>query len=387
MRLHVGLCLQDAHGWHASNVVDSPLCDSIPHHRHFHDAILPASNSQQGDAAAMLASKSENSARSPVRSATGTHHLTLAVFAFGASCATSTVARAAEETIYAAPDSSLVMGLGYIRLKGNELVYSAAGNRISHLIWETDAPVLTTGFKAELVDNWTISASAAIGFSGDSHMEDYDWTEPWGFDRGDWSHRSIHTHTDLDRYINLDIAAGRDFVINDAAAINLHGGFKYTDVKWTAFGGSFTYSVDGFRDTTFHLPDGERGISYEQQYPGVFLGVEAITKFGNWTLSGLLRGGLSVDASDVDNHWHRKVLFKEEFSALLFVSVGAKAIYQVTDRVSFFFAGNFDKYFREIAEATEYDRSTSSPRVDVGKDVAGMDLYAFTLSTGFKFKF
>ncbi|RWC00047.1 omptin family outer membrane protease [Mesorhizobium sp. M3A.F.Ca.ET.201.01.1.1] len=46
----------------------------------------------------------------------------------------------------------------------------------------------------------------------------------------DWSDQSIHPDTRLDRYINLDMAAGPDFVINDATVINLHGGFKYTNM-------------------------------------------------------------------------------------------------------------------------------------------------------------
>ncbi|WP_245517814.1 hypothetical protein [Mesorhizobium sp. M1D.F.Ca.ET.183.01.1.1] len=39
--------------------------------------------------------------------------------------------------------------------------------------------------------------------------------------------------------MNLDMAAGPDFVINDATVINLHGGFKYTNMKWKASGGSY----------------------------------------------------------------------------------------------------------------------------------------------------
>ncbi|EHK55651.1 outer membrane protease [Mesorhizobium alhagi CCNWXJ12-2] len=313
-----------------------------------------------------------------------------AILAFGTFCATSTVAMAADQTIYSAPDRSIVFvgGVGYTWLKGNELVYDEAGNRISELIWETDAPVLTTGLKAEVWNNWTISANAVFGFSGNSHMEDYDWLAPYSpsFASGDWSHQSIHTDTDLDRYINLDIAAGRDFVINDATTINLHGGFKYTNVKWSAYGGSFTYSENGFRDTTVNFPEGERVISYEQRYPGVFLGAEATTKFGNWTLSGVLRGGLTVDASDVDHHWMRDLRFEEDFGTIPFISVGAKADYRMTERASLFLAGNFDKYFREKGDTTMYDIPTGA-QGPTFEDGAGMDFYAFTISAGFKVAF
>ncbi len=336
----------------------------------------------------MLARNWKYSVRPKARTAAVTISFTssFGVFVFGAFCATSTVAIAAEETSYAVPDSSLVMGLGYTWLKGNELVYDSAGKRISHLIWETAAPVLTMGFKAELVDSWTISAGAVTGFSGDSHMEDYDWEEPWGFDRGDWSSRYISPDTRLDRYINVDIAAGRDFAINDATTVNLHGGFRYTNVKWTAYGGTFTSSDGGFRNKNIIFEPGERKISYEQRYPGVFLGAEVTTKVGDWTLLGLLRGGFSVDASDIDHHWPA-VLYKEAFGTQPFVLVGARADYQVNDRVSLFLAGNFDKYFREKGDVTRYDRSMKPVGANFYKKAAGMDLYAFTLSAGFKLTF
>lgn len=47
-------------------------------------------------------------------------------------------------------------------------------------------------------------------------MEDYDWKKEWGFDWEDWSSRYISPETKLDRYVNVDIAAGREFLINDA---------------------------------------------------------------------------------------------------------------------------------------------------------------------------
>ncbi|PBB29648.1 hypothetical protein CK214_24615 [Mesorhizobium sp. WSM3882] len=78
------------------------------------------------------------------------------------------------------------------------------------MIWETGAPVLTTGLRAEVWNNWIISANAVFGFSGNSHMEDCDWLKDApSFAELDWSHQSIHSGTRLDRYIDLDMAAGR----------------------------------------------------------------------------------------------------------------------------------------------------------------------------------
>lgn len=56
-------------------------------------------------------------------------------------------------------------------------------------------------------------------------------------------------------------------MINDATVINLHGGFKYTNMKWKAYGGSYIYSGDGFgfREDRGKFPDGEPVIDYEQR--------------------------------------------------------------------------------------------------------------------------
>ncbi|UVK48974.1 omptin family outer membrane protease (plasmid) [Mesorhizobium sp. AR07] len=310
------------------------------------------------------------------------------IFAFGAFCATSTVATAEDQTIYAAPDSSVVFigGVGYTWLKGNELVYDYKGNHVSKLIWETGAPVLTTGLKAEAWNNWIISANAAFGFSGNSHMKDYDWLAlAPSFAEQDWSHQSIHPDTRLEHYLNLDISAGRDVVINDATTINLHGGFKYTNVKWRAYGGSYIHSDKSFRDDRDKFLDGVPVMDYQQRFPGVFLGAESITKFGNWTLSGLLRGGLTIDASDIDHHWPRTV-YEEDFRTIPFISVGAKADYQITERASLFLGGNFDKYFREKGDTIIYNINKNAQRKTVPNG-AGMDFYALTMSVGFKLTF
>ncbi|WP_331375562.1 omptin family outer membrane protease [Sinorhizobium chiapasense] len=388
MTLHIRIHRQEDYGRNASNFASSLLCDATQQHPY--DELLQLAGSSQRNAAATSLSQAKSSAEPAAGTARVMRRFTASfpVFVFGAFCATSTVAVAADETIYAAPDSSFVLvgGVGYTQLRANELVYDLAGNHVSKLIWESDAPVLTTGFKAELGNSWTIAANSVIGLSGESHMEDYDWYgfSP-GFGPGDWASRDISPDTSLDRYINLDIAAGRDFGINDATTINLHGGFKYTDVKWTAYGGTFIYSGRAFRDSQEIFEPGKGIISYEQRYPGVFLGAEVITRLGDWTLSGLLRGGLGIDESEIDDHWLRTMHSKGEFGTEPFVSFGAKANYQVTDRVNLFLAGNFDKYFREKGDMT-VDKSKDTA-TGIYKNLAGMDLQALTISAGFKLTF
>lgn len=158
-------------------------------------------------------------------------------------------------------------GVGYTWVKAEEIVYYGE-DQISHLFWQSQMPVLTGAFRAAPMDNVTVFGRVKVGLGGSHKMEDYDWMgehfKSYAFD--DWTHRSVHDQTELDRYINLDIAVGHDFEINQHNVFNLHGGFKYTNVKWTASNGQYVYSDTGFRKDVGKFS--EKGISYEQNFPG-----------------------------------------------------------------------------------------------------------------------
>ncbi|MGY5810277.1 omptin family outer membrane protease [Rhizobium sp. LEGMi198b] len=100
-----------------------------------------------------------------------------------------------------------------------------------------------------------------------------------------------------------------------------------------------------------------------------------------------MRCGANVDANDVDNHWLRNLDFEDKFGAHPFVSICAKAVYQMTGRVSLFFAGNFDQYFRRKGGYDGIRHVDQAAEVGSYKDGAGMDLYALTLAAGFKLTF
>ncbi len=131
---------------------------------------------------------------------------TFAVFAVPVSGALA-AEQSVEKQVIVSPKFTVFGGVGYTWLKGNELVYSN-GDRISHLKWESNAPVVNLGAKGNFYGPWTLSGNLQFGFSGNSKMRDYDWLgENYEFDN--WTHRSVHPDTHLDRYINFDIAVGR----------------------------------------------------------------------------------------------------------------------------------------------------------------------------------
>ncbi|WP_026479517.1 omptin family outer membrane protease [Ahrensia sp. 13_GOM-1096m] len=298
----------------------------------------------------------------------------------------STYAKAEDTPVgLASPDFVISGGFGYTWLKGNELVYDS-GNRISHLIWETKAPVVTLNAKGEIYNDWTISGNAVFGFNGDSHMVDYDWLAgDYAFDN--WTDRSIHPDTRLDKYINLDVALGRNFTLNDAVIVNLHGGLKYTNVKSTAYGGSFVYSQTGFRKDIGNFAADQKGISFEQRYPGIFIGTEAKINHAQWTLRGLARAGVTIGATDTDHHWVRDLRFEEKYGPIPFMSLGAEAGYQVTDNTQFTLGANFEQFFRKKGDTLIYDIPSGRQVAGPFKDGAGMDFRSITLSAGLKLAF
>jgi len=297
---------------------------------------------------------------------------------------------AANEIVYSAADQGIVVvgGIGYSWLEGNELVYDNFGNRISHLIWETQAPVLTLEANGRLGGGWTLAANASLGFSGSTHMVDYDWIGAYwqGFNFEDWTHRSLHPNTSLDRYLDFNVAAGHDFALSEATTINLHGGFKYSNIKWTSTGGTFVYSSTGYRANTGTFPD-TPGITYEQRLPGLFLGLSGTSIHGNWTFSGHVRGGATIGATAIDHHWLRDLRFDEEYTPVPFVSLAAKADYSMSHTTSVYLGLDYDRYFHTKSDVRMYNIPTGAPVGGAMEKGGGLDFTAFKLHGGVKVSF
>lgn len=286
--------------------------------------------------------------------------------------------------------SGLTGGIGYTWIRTNEYVFDTDnGNRASQLIWETEAPVVTLGANAVVMDHWTIDANLALGFNGDSNMKDYDWIAPnnpsYAFD--DWTDRSLHPDTRLQRYIDFDIAAGHDFEVNEKATVNLHGGFKYTNFKASSYGGTYIYSEKGFRSDIGAFPDDARVITYEQRLPTLFVGAEATIDCDRWTFMGLIRGGATVSATDTDYHWNIRTRFESDYAPIPFISLGARVDYHVTEQASFFIAGNFDNYFKSKADVTLYDIASGAKKEGPDINGGGLDFRSFAVSGGLKVSF
>lgn len=244
--------------------------------------------------------------------------------------------------------------LGATYLEGNEFVY-AGDYRVSKLIWQTMAPILRGSVSADLGHGISISAEGSAAIRGNSHMVDYDWLA--GDDTFEnWTHRSEHPDTHLAHFWTGSASIGYDLANVQDAVIRMHGGFQYTDVKWDAFGGSYVYSTSGtLRDDIGNFADGEPGISYRQQMPEVFVGVDGEQYYGKLRVGGLMRAGLVVGAVATDDHWMRDLRFTDTIYVQPSVELGLDAGYALGPMAELTLAGRFKHMFEQRGDTAIYN--------------------------------
>lgn len=232
----------------------------------------------------------------------------------------------------AAQDRRVSLSVGYGHVEADEKIFDSDGLR-SHLTWTAEVPMATAQVRRNLTAGWVLTGSVTSALGDGGYMSDFDWLAS-GTD--DWSHRSLHPDTRLNHYVDADLAVGRDMAGPAGTTVNLQGGLRYTDVEWEARGGSLVYSFDGFRDFSADLPEGLTVVTYRQRQVSLFAGVEADRQFGEWTLSGRVRGGLGINPRETDRHWLRDLRFDRSHDAVPFVDLAARLDYRLNDRTTAF---------------------------------------------------
>jgi len=266
-----------------------------------------------------------------------------------------------EDYRHAVSDSDSVRvqaGIGAAFIEANELVYNG-DKTLSQLIWQSRAPVLRGNLSADLGGGFSVGLEGSVAGYGVSYMEDYDWTGP-SDNFGSWTDRSQHPSTNLDHFWTGAASIGYDLSRSDQALVRLQSGFKFTDVQWTAHGGSYVYSSPGgFRDLIGDMPPG-RGITYRQQLPEVFAGVEGEQHYGNIRIGGLLRGGLTVNALGTDNHWLRDLKFVDQLYVSPTLTAGADVGYAIGPMAEVVLGARYSQIFRQRGDSQMFIGSTST---------------------------
>jgi outer membrane protease len=268
----------------------------------------------------------------------------------------------APSVTYVSPDDTVRInaGIGAMFLQGDEKVVNGDFT-VSHLIWQSTTPVLRGSMAVDFGSGFSASLEASTAGFGDSYMTDYDWL--LGDDTFDnWSHRSQHPDTRLDHYFTGAAALGYELVNHENAVVRAHAGFKYTDVQWTAYGGSFIYSDPGFRDTTGTIADGVAGATYRQQLPEVFIGFDGEERYGNFRVGGLLRGGVTFLGVTTDDHYLRTppLRFVDTIYMAPTFTAGLDVGYALSQNVELTLAARYDHIFEQRGDTKVYNASTGA---------------------------
>lgn len=273
-------------------------------------------------------------------------------------------------------------GVGMANIKAGEYVYQG-DYKVSQLDWESKGVKTgTIGAELELGYNWRLKGRLDVGLGGDGHMVDRDWLLT-SYDG--WTHESIHPDTGLDRYVNLLIEADRSLINTGSTRLGLGGGMGFTDVKWTARGGSYIYSNFSLHDTVGNFADGEKGITYEQRIPTLFLSANAEQSLGRFTLSGTMRGGASIGFKGIDDHWMRDLRFTDEILFAPMFGATVTADYQLLASTSLYVSGDFQKVFTARGDMSARDTNTgATAEYD---NAAKGDFQSIALSVGVKGRF
>jgi outer membrane protease len=269
---------------------------------------------------------------------------------------------------------------GITAIEAHELVYQGK-NKISQLIWQSTAVSTFTGQVKVDLDRFFLRATGTIGVGGDGYMRDFDWQQA----NMPWTDRSQHPDTTLNHYVTGSIEAGREVLNLDGTVVSLAAGFKYTDVQWSAWGGSYVYSFSDFRDSRGKFPDNQKGITYRQQWPVPFLGLDLARSEGPWTFLGSFQGGVAIDGTGTDNHWLRNLLFVDHVDMTPAVMATASVEYEFRPDTAFFVSGAVDKIFRARADTDA--RDTVNNIHERYKNGAGADFLSGTISLGLRGKF
>ena len=281
--------------------------------------------------------------------------------------------------------------IGILALEAKEYVFDGTGssNTLSLLTWQSTAPLLKLGFNANFYEGWTIAAKSQIAMSGNSYMDDFDWLLPFrpGFASNEWTDRSIHEDTNLDWFFNSSIALGKNIDMGNGFSINLNAGAKYTDVQWAARGGDYVYSTAGFRDSSGSFAD-TAGISYRQQLPSAFVGLD--TKFvkGDITFDLGAQAGMTFLASATDWHWMRTppLRFVENVNPAPTLAATGGVSYKVHNDIDIFFEGSVEKIFFGRSDTTVYNNDTNA-NLGFFNDSSGAELLSASASFGLRGKF
>ncbi len=279
---------------------------------------------------------------------------------------------------------TLGMSGGFLTGQATELVYWPWMNnhKASELIWKIDS-LYMVGLSAslEVMERFSVNVNGWFkAADGSGTMDDYDWL----YTGGEWSHWSHHDNTDVVTGNIIDISGEYAAVKTENLALSGIIGFKRDNFGWESRGGTYTYSSDGFRDTSGNFPD-VPAISYEQTYYAFYFGLGCDFDIEKFHLESKLVYSPFVSGEAEDTHHMRNLYTNDDFENGDMVAFEVKGAYNFVENFSVelgysyqwydIMQGNSEWQYRDQGITVQYD------------DGAGMDLSYSLFSCSIRYTF
>lgn len=274
--------------------------------------------------------------------------------------------------------------LGYLSANGQETVYSQDGAKESQLNWDlTDAMVVGTDLRFAATDRVNLRTGGWIALPGvsNSYMRDSDWRfRDQGYD--DWSDRSWHPDTELDRAFQFDVGADAHVARWREADLRVIGGYRVLNYGWTAKNGHGVWTGDAFRDTEMTLSGNV--IGYQQWWRTPYLGLGVDYATARTRLTGEVIGSLWVDVNDRDIHYMRNLYFSEAYDRTGMIGLSLRAERDLAPGWTLSGGIDYQKYWEADGTITQTDLATGETAAG---GAAGVSNETFLLTLGLVTRF
>jgi outer membrane protease len=280
---------------------------------------------------------------------------------------------------------SITPSIGYLQSISTENVYDPISrSKISQLDWKGDAMTVGGRIAVRPLENVTLRGSIWAAVAADGDMKDRDWL--FGY-RGSesWSHQSVHPDTRIPKAWQGDVSLAYLLGQTGDMSYAAIAGFRHYDVKYRAYGGSYVYSVYGFRDMAGSFNAGELGIAYRQVWDTPYLGLGAYYHGTTLSLSTEIYGSPVAFARDQDYHALRNTLFAERFTPAAMIGANVAVEYRLTSAFSLVGRLDYARYAEAKGNTRIYD-AAGGDFYRIPKPSSGADSQTLNVSLGVKGK-
>lgn len=132
-------------------------------------------------------------------------------------------------------------------------------------------------------------------------------------------------------------------------------GYQENNQSWTAYGGNFNYNNGA---NIFTAPDGIVGVGYKQKFDMLYIGLAGSYRYQQLEFNALLKYSNWVNANAYDNHYNRKVSFKDSSKNSSYYSAVIDVGYYFTENTKLFVEAAWNQYSEGRGET---QRSTTPP--------------------------